>query len=315
MNRIFETLAGSGAERGQRKKIAMMAIYVTLALIVCMLIVLGVSLIASSSDVDEQKKGDGMTYVGLSVENKAVHTGSLLLVNKNNEYSFADNPELVSFSTSRVYGLKDNTLKLSPTALSAFDLMMSDLYKSVQDADIVVMTAFRSKEYQDSLSNGTPGGFSDFHTGMSFELKDGDTYDGAYDNVDSLPKYDWLYKNAHKYGFIVRYPNDTAEKEFSAITGVDDYGYVFRYVGVAHASYIYEHDLCLEEYLELLRTSHKHGSSLSIKAGNSQNYEVYYCESTGDKTEIQVPTQYSYEISGDNMNGYIVTVCKSKSAN
>ena len=314
MNSFFDVIKGNASERPKRKKITVTAIYATAALIFCMLIVLTVSLIASSakdSDKDPDAS-DTLTYVGLTVDASDIHSGDLILVNKKNTFSFEDNTELVSFSSGKGYGLKDNTLKANPKALAAFDAMIADLNSNVSDADVVVMTAYRSKEYQDSLSNGTPGGCSDFHTGMSFELKDGDTYDASYDNLNALRKYDWLYENAHKYGFIVRYPDDTESKSFSAITGVDDYAYVFRYVGTAHATYIYESGLCLEEYLEFLRTAHKQGTSLKIKGADSVNYEVYYCEATNDSTEIQVPTKYHYEISGDNMNGYIVTVSKSK---
>lgn len=327
MKKIFGSLEGGSVERQEKKKFTVTLIYATIVLIVCLLATLLVVQVVASIKAKKAAEnppaddGANSNYIALQVDAAKLDTGSLILVNKNNEYIFANNPEVVSFPTSgNKYGLKDGTLKANPTALTAFNDMMDALYKNVPEADIVVMTAYRTKEYQDSLGNGTPGGYSDFHTGLSFELKDGNKYDDSYDNIDDLDKYDWLYKNAHKYGFIVRYPanipeSDTgknAGKSFSAITGVDDYAYVFRYVGIAHATYIYQNELCLEEYLELIRTSHAYGSSLSIKGADSRSYEVYYFAATGDSTELQVPVKYAYEISGDNMNGYIVTVCKSK---
>ena len=75
---------------------------------------------------------------------------------------------------------------------------------------------------------------------------------------------------------------------------------------------MYNNYLCLEEYVELLRTSYKYGTaSLTVKAADGKTYEVSYFDSTGETTELQVPTKYVYDISGNNMNGYIVTVCKS----
>ncbi len=314
MNRFIETLVGEPAEREKRRSFTVKAIYVTAAVLVLLLITLAISGIASAIGSDDSKDGkdDGLSYVGLTVSKSDLRSGDLILVNKNNPISFEDNSELVAFSTGKGYGLKDNTLRAAPEALSAFDAMINDLIANVAECDVVVMTAHRTKEYQDSLGNGTPGGCSDFHTGMSFELKDGETYSKGYDRLNDGTKYNWVYENAHKYGFIVRYPDDTDEKSYSLLTGVDDYAYVFRYVGVPHATYIYENGLCLEEYLELLRTSHKKGNSLKIKGGDSLSYEVYYCEAEGDSSEIQVPTKYQYEVSGDNMNGYIVTVCRSK---
>lgn len=311
MHGLFEALCGSGENRIIRKKVTIVAVYVTLALILGAIIAFGISSRTAKSGNEDDKKNDSneTAYVALSLTSNKIKSGDLILVNKNNAISFEENSELVSLVTNKNYGLKDGSLEANPEALAAFDSMMADLNVNVEKPDVVVMTAYRTKEFQDSLNNGTPGGCSDFHTGMSFELKDGSTYDDSYDNLNKTDKYAWLYANAHKYGFVVRYPDDTDTKSFSAITGVSDYGYVFRYVGIAHATYMYEKNLCLEEYLELLRTSYKYGNSLKI----GKNYEVYYVESTGGTTEVKVPTNFEYEISGDNMNGYIVTVFKSKS--
>lgn len=311
MQSLFEALRGSDEKCQKRKRLTVISVYVTLALILCAIIALGVSAISGNigEGTGDNKNEVNITYVALSATKSNIKSGDLILVNKNNPISFADNSELVKLTNGKGYDLKDNTLRANPKALTAFDSMMSALNSNVSYTDVVVMTAYRTKEYQDGLKNGTPGGCSDFHTGMSFELMDGDTYDESYDNLNKVAKYDWLYANAHKYGFVVRYPDDTDAKSFSTITGVDHYAYVFRYVGVAHATYMFENNLCLEEYLELLRTAHRHGNSL--KVGN--DYEVYYTEATADATDVQVPTNFEYELSGDNMNGYIVTVFKSKS--
>ena len=57
--------------------------------------------------------------------------------------------------------------------------------------------------------------------------------------------YDWLHDNAHKYGFIKRYPEDKVE-----ITGISNEPWHYRYVGKEAAKIIYENNLCLEEYIE-----------------------------------------------------------------
>lgn len=56
--------------------------------------------------------------------------------------------------------------------------------------------------------------------------------------------YGWLKINAHKFGFINRYP---ANK--TTITGVINEPWHYRYVGVAAATKIYDQAICLEEYL------------------------------------------------------------------
>lgn len=56
--------------------------------------------------------------------------------------------------------------------------------------------------------------------------------------------YNWLQVNAHKFGFIYRYPSDKTE-----ITGVINEPWHYRYVGIGPATEIYQKGLCLEEYL------------------------------------------------------------------
>ena len=56
--------------------------------------------------------------------------------------------------------------------------------------------------------------------------------------------YRWLADNAHRYGFILRYPEG---KE--AITGIAYEPWHYRYVGKAAAEEIYDTGLTLEEYL------------------------------------------------------------------
>ena len=57
--------------------------------------------------------------------------------------------------------------------------------------------------------------------------------------------YAWLAKNAHKYGFIKRYPSDKTE-----ITGTKNEPWHYRYVGKKAAAEMLEKGLCLEEYIE-----------------------------------------------------------------
>lgn len=61
---------------------------------------------------------------------------------------------------------------------------------------------------------------------------------------DNQKVYDWLYENAYKYGFILRYPFSK-----SYITGIDYEPWHYRYVGEC-AEEIHNSGLCLEEWLE-----------------------------------------------------------------
>ena len=83
-------------------------------------------------------------------------------------------------------------------------------------------------------------GHSEHQTGLTSDLS---YYGGSIGGFPSYPGYDWVLKNAHDYGFILRYPEN---KEF--ITGFEYENWHFRYVGKDAATIIYNNDWTLEEY-------------------------------------------------------------------
>ena len=60
--------------------------------------------------------------------------------------------------------------------------------------------------------------------------------------------YTWLRENAHKFGFILRFPEDKTD-----ITKIDFEPWHYRYVGRYHATKIYEAGMCLEEYVKTVK--------------------------------------------------------------
>ena len=63
-------------------------------------------------------------------------------------------------------------------------------------------------------------------------------------HLNTFPQIKWLFKNAYKYGFILRYPRG---KEF--ITGYNYECWHFRYVGLDLALEMYNNNIeTLEEY-------------------------------------------------------------------
>ena len=59
-------------------------------------------------------------------------------------------------------------------------------------------------------------------------------------------------------GFILRYP-----KSKESITGISHEPWHFRYIGVNHSRYVMDHNLCYEEYVELIK-KHDHSDPLWI---------------------------------------------------
>ncbi len=72
----------------------------------------------------------------------------------------------------------------------------------------------------------------------------------------------WLMENCHRYGFILRYPQDKTE-----ITGITYEPWHYRYVGREAAEYIMSHGICLEEYLG--RTEHTEAEGENAEEGSA----------------------------------------------
>ena len=127
--------------------------------------------------------------------------------------------------------------------------------------DIVMTTAYRSYEFQQILwdnyvaqkgeeeANKTSArpGESEHQTGLAVDLSTSEIdYRNSSDFADTAAGR-WVAENAHKFGFILRFPEDKTD-----ITGYSYEPWHIRYVGLTAAADIYEETLTLEEYLEQL---------------------------------------------------------------
>ena len=146
--------------------------------------------------------------------------------------------------------------------------------------EVFITSAYRSYEYQQTLYNtyfeqekaahpswtdeqikaqvltySAYPGTSEHQTGLCVDLitnemeglwnYGSETPNNPYDKgFAETSAYTWLLENAHKFGFILRYPEDKTN-----ITGYSYESWHYRFVGVSAATEIYEQGITLEEYL------------------------------------------------------------------
>jgi len=92
-----------------------------------------------------------------------------------------------------------------------------------------------------------PPGCSEHETGLAIDI----TRKGVWrtdPGFHGTKEFEWLQKNAHAYGFILRYPQG---KEVT--TGISYEPWHWRYVGVEAATEMKNSGQCLEEYLKIAR--------------------------------------------------------------
>ena len=266
----------------------------------------------------------------LEVDLSQLHRGELILVNGEQEYKNTDGYKLLDLYNNRkkysggarAYQLSGIELKLADFVLSELNAMNEAFYEERGLGGLLIRSAYRTRQEQKELYDArvekdgavkaekyvAKPGHSEHETGLAFDMSV--FVDGENTYISDEPEYLPIYSMAYKYGFVLRYPADKVN-----ITGINYEAWHFRYVGLPHAYYMSEKDLCLEEYIELLREDYKYSDEhLKVSApdrdGHVRNYEIYFvpADTNKGKNQVIVPLGYEYSISGNNVDGFIITV-------
>lgn len=107
---------------------------------------------------------------------------------------------------------------------------------------------------------------------------------------------------AANYGFIERFAQGKEQ-----ITGISHEPWHFRYVGYPHAKIMQMYDFCLEEYIPFLR-DFPLGREPYTFTEKGKRIEIFYVRANEEQTTITIPDHCIYQISGNNVDGFIVTI-------
>ena len=315
-DRGFNTVRNSSVAKRERnramQKYTILGVIGLTALAVVVLLVMAFGGIIANIKAASGKgpSNEKVDWASFTVTATDTLQGPLVLVNNTHVYTFpASNDHLSEIyamwktHTPRVYVQSGVSTYMETEALKAMDTMLVDFYNLTGLTNVQVRYAYRTYEEQQQF--GVTAGYSDHHTGMGVQLKyelNGNAY--AF-STDPEGTYNWFFENCHRYGFVVRYPEGKED-----ITGIEDYSDYFRYLGVAHATYMKTRGLCMEEYVELLKdyTAEK---PLKITGADGRFYEVWYVAVNGSAT-VKHPTNYAYTVSGTNDGGVVITVDRTK---
>ena len=236
-----------------------------------------------------------------------VHTGDLILVNQ--EYGYREQETRLA----AVGRDKNAEILFDYRAGILLNRLMAEINGWEQ---IVPVSGWRSLQEQkqiwaDSLAgNGSEftlkyvavPGHSEHQTGLAIDL-------GLMQAEIDFIRPDFPYEGicqtfrekAAAYGFVERYP---AGREL--VTQIGHEPWHFRYVGVPHAAIMTEKGLVLEEYIAFLR-DYPYGNKPYMAQTPCGEIAVSFVKAEGAVTELKIDDTHPYAISGNNVDGFILT--------
>lgn len=184
--------------------------------------------------------------------------------------AFIDSIKLGSINKSYVIDKsKESCLYMDARAVGAFNDMCKAAAK--EGIKMYSVSSYRTYSYQQALydnkvkrvKNANPSlsdkeakaeaatvvaipGTSEHHLGLAVDIN------SVEETFENTKQFEWLQKHAAEYGFIMRFPKDKQN-----ITKIIYEPWHYRYVGVEHAKAMKENGMCLEEYIEYLKSQGK----------------------------------------------------------
>ncbi|PPA86035.1 VanY-A/VanY-F/VanY-M family D-Ala-D-Ala carboxypeptidase [Brevibacillus laterosporus] len=238
----------------------------------------------------------------IEITEEQVYQGNLLLI--NNEYSVQQvgiKSDIVNLFTHKElttgYELLNSEIKLSEEIAEKFSEMIATAEEDGV-SNFLISSGYRDLDVQSRLYEemgadyALPAGHSEHNLGLALDV--------GYTQMkmDKAPEGEWIEENSWKYGFILRYPLDKTD-----VTGIQYEPWHIRYVDLPHSAIMQEMNLVLEEYLDYS----KEEKSISVSVDGKKYTISYYPISQNETIEVEVPANEQYEISGNNIDGVIVT--------
>ena len=189
-------------------------------------------------------------YDNKTIKDTDMSKDNLILVNKFYKLSSEYIPEdLTTINLNYAYDdnkvrkeVSDAYVKMASAAKEdGIKLIANSSFRDYDRQDAVYKEFYYSKGIDYADKYAARPGHSEHQTGLCIDIFTGGN--STTENFDSSDAFKWLSKNAHKYGFILRYPKG---KEY--LTGYNYESWHYRYLGVDTATKVYSSKLTYDEY-------------------------------------------------------------------
>jgi D-alanyl-D-alanine carboxypeptidase len=268
--------------RRRNKKARNAVIYIVLILLLLLLIVFIISLFDKPQEAkgDTEKglqTGSGASATGAGsistsqtvvteADEMADNAWAMFLVNNNNPLP-ADYDDTLENDIGLTLVFKDYRDYFMDSRAAPYVMQMVE--DAAEDGvDLYIVSTYRTQEYQqnnldesikdrmnqgmdyetayaDALESVMMPGRSEHNAGIAADIMTHSYTSMEDDGFKDTDAYRWLSENAHKYGFILRYPEGKTD-----ITGIIYEPWHYRFLGVYYATKVRESRLTLEEYFD-----------------------------------------------------------------
>jgi len=249
-------------------------------------------------------------YELIPLNDHDISRGNLILINHEHSYIPPDESIFISVRDwQRPSFRTQGDVLLHESIIRPFIKMMDAFYAEVGTDQVAIISGFRGIERQRQILDEniarmgeaearrwvSEPGHSEHHSGLAMDL--GFYQDGAIRTFLGVGRTAWFSRNSYRFGFILRYP----ENKFD-ITGIAHEPWHFRYVGLPHAYFIHQNNLVLEQYIAMLTEHDRNNPFLGVF--NGFEYEIFFTQ----EPHVMVPFDSDVDVSGTNIDGFIVTV-------
>ena len=248
------------------------------------------------------------------LRSKDIHKGNLILINQ--KYPIQIKEEEIIRDLTPI-GNSSNKHFINKNTAKALQHILNQINSKDR---IVPVSGFRSRREQVDLytnsirDNGleftqqfvAKPDESEHQSGMAIDLGENKR------NIDFIcPDFPYngvfnkFREEAKKCGFIERYKEG---KE--SITGISKEPWHFRYVGYPHSVIIEENHFALEEYHDFIKSYTSIENSFKYKDKNNV-VQLFFAKAKDDIQTFYIEDDFRYEVSGNNQDGFIITLFKN----
>ncbi|WP_040285603.1 D-alanyl-D-alanine carboxypeptidase family protein [Sporosarcina koreensis] len=197
---------------------------------------------ADADDAEEPEEPfDGGYVEGQTLPKEPTYVNGILVANKKHPL-----PE--DFAPGEDKAARAAFEEMAAEAkLSSFNLTAFSTFRSY-DYQVTLYNRYADRDGQEAADRySARPGYSEHQTGLAFDIGEvNHEKHWASESFGETEAGKWLLANAHRYGFILRYPKNKED-----ITGYMHEAWHFRYVGKEMAEEIFKKNITLEEYLGL----------------------------------------------------------------